>query len=116
MIAIPVALTRICVITEPELIISVKWPMNERNTPTQNTASDCSPHLTRGSKIGHFNPCQSLRTNRVTTSTATVKCSTRYGARFSLSLGLKASNSHAGNMCPKAGKRPATVMTRANIK
>jgi hypothetical protein len=116
MIAMPVALTRICVITEPELIISVKWPMKERNTPMQNTGSDCSPHLMRGSKIGHFNPCQSFDTNRVTTSTATAKCGTRYGARFSLSFGLKASNSQVGNMCPKAGKRPAIVMTRAKIK
>jgi hypothetical protein len=116
MIAMPVALTRICIITEPELMISVKWPMNERNTPTQNTASDCSPHLMRGSNTGNFNPGQSFEMNRVTTNTMTTKCSARYGARFSLSFGLKASNSQAGNICPNAGKRPAIVMTNANIK
>ena len=46
--AMPLALTRICIITEPELMISAKWPMKDRNTPTQNTASDCSPHLISG--------------------------------------------------------------------
>ena len=44
----PAQLTKICAISEPELIISSKWPTKDRNTPTQNTASDCWPHLMTG--------------------------------------------------------------------
>src|SRR5882762_7942361 len=93
MIVIPATLTNICVIKEPELVINTKWPANERKTPTQNTASDCWPHMMSGLKICHSSPRQSFDTNRVTTNTMTTKCRTRYGARFVLSLGLNASNS-----------------------
>ena len=41
MIAMPVTLTKICANSEPELSDSSKCPTNDRNTPTQNTASDC---------------------------------------------------------------------------
>ena len=48
MIAMPVTLTKICANSEPELIISSKWPTKDRNTPTQNTASDCWPQTIEG--------------------------------------------------------------------
>ena len=77
MIAIPVTLTRTCAVTDPELSVSSKWPMKDRNTPTQNTASDSSPHLISGLNTGHFSHAASFATNRVTTNTTTVKCSNR---------------------------------------
>ena len=40
MIAMPAMLTKICENSEPELNDSMKCPTNDRNTPTQNTASD----------------------------------------------------------------------------
>ena len=75
--AMPVMLTNICSITDSALMVSTKWPMNDRNTPTQNTASDCSPHLRSGSRTGHLSPCQSSDKNRVTTNSAAAKCATR---------------------------------------
>ena len=52
MTAIPVALTSSCITADPELVVRMKWPAKERKTPAQNTASDCSPHLTSGLKMG----------------------------------------------------------------
>src|SRR3954470_20317138 len=103
MIDIPAKLTKICTSSEPELSDSMKCPTKDRKTPTQNTASDCWPQTTRGSKIRHSRPGQSLGTNLTTKITITTKCRKRYGARLVLSLGLKLSNSHSGNRAPKSG-------------
>ena len=65
MIAMPVTLTKICANSEPELIISSKWPTKDRKTPTQNTASDCWPQTMSGSNIFHSRPGQSFGTNRI---------------------------------------------------
>ena len=65
MIAMPVTLTKICASSEPELIVSWKCATNDRNTPTQKTASDCWPQTTSGSNIFHSSPGQSFGTKRV---------------------------------------------------
>src|SRR5713101_8769614 len=100
MIATPAALTKSCASREPELVISAKWPTTDRKTLTQNAASDFWPQVMIGLKICHSSPRQSFGTSRVTTYAMTMKCKTRYGARLVLSLGLKASNSHVGNIFP----------------
>src|SRR3954452_12206213 len=116
MTAIPDALTKICDHIEPELSISMKWPTNERKTPTQNTASDCWPHLMTGSQILHSRPGQSFFTNVTVRTTMTTKCRKRYQARLVLSFGLKLSKSQRGNMSPKPGNLPAKVISIAKIK
>ena len=77
MIAMPVTLTKICANSEPELIDSSKCPTNDRNTPTQNTASDCWPQTISGSNIFHSRPGQSFGTKRMTRITITTKCRKR---------------------------------------
>ena len=77
MIAIPVTLTKICANSEPELSISSKCPTKDRNTPTQNTASDCWPQTITGSNTFHSSPGQSFGTNRITRITITTKCRKR---------------------------------------
>src|ERR1700730_16513674 len=98
MIATPAALTKSCASREPELVISARWPTNDSKTPTQNTASDCCPHMIIGLKICQSSPRQSFGTNRVKRDAMRIKCKTRYGGRLVLSLGLNASNSQVGNM------------------
>src|SRR6201746_363906 len=110
MIVIPEMLTKICAHIEPELSISMKWPTKERNTPTQNTASHCWPHLMTGSQIFHSRPGQSFFTNLTVRTTMTTKCKKRYQARLVLSFGLKAEKSQSGNKAPKSGNLPANVM------
>src|SRR5206468_11121594 len=96
MMAMPVTLTKICANSEPELIDSSKCPTNDRNTPTQNTASDCWPQTTSGSKIFNSRPDQSVGTKRMTRITITTKCSKRQGARLVVSFGLNLEYSHCG--------------------
>ena len=73
MIAMPAMLTKICANSEPELIDSSKWPTKDRNTPTQNTASDCWPQTITGSNTFHSRPGQSFGTKRITRITITTK-------------------------------------------
>ena len=75
--AMPAALTTTCARNEPELMISVKWATNDRNTPTQNTASDCWPHFTTGSNTFHSRPGHTFGTKRVTKKAMMTKCSAR---------------------------------------
>ena len=105
-----------CAISDPKLSVSAIWPIKDRNTAMQNTASDCSPHLISGSNTGHFSQRASFGTKRVTMNTTTTKCSSRYGARLTLPSGLKVSSSDGGNKSPSSGKRRASVMTSANIR
>lgn len=116
MIAMPPRLTITCAASDPKLSVSAMWPIKDRNTAMQNTASDCSPHLISGSNTGHFSHCASLATKRVTMNTTTTKCSSRYGARLTLPSGSKLSSSDGGNRSPSAGKRRAIMMTSANIR
>ena len=73
MIEMPATLTRICTRTEPELSDSRKCATKDRNTPTQNTASDCWPQTTSGSNTFHSSPGQSFGTKRITRITMTTK-------------------------------------------
>ena len=77
MIDIPVTLTKTCANSEPELIISSKWPTKDRNTPTQNTASDCWPQTMAGSNPFHYSADQFFGMNRTTSIAITMKCRKR---------------------------------------
>ncbi len=112
----PTTLTSTCAVSEPELIVSRKCATKDRKMPTQNTASDCWPHLIIGRNTFHSRPGQSFGRNRTTRKAISTKCSTRYGARKVLSFGLNASYSQLGNISPNAGKRPAMVITSANSR
>src|SRR3954471_16327806 len=109
MIDIPPTLTKICTSSEPELSDSMKCPTKDRNTPTQNTASDCWPQTTSGSNTLHSSPGQSFGTKRMTMITITTKCRKRYGAKNVLSFGLKAEYSQCGNIAPKSGNLASMV-------
>src|SRR5579872_4496002 len=102
MIAMPARLTSTWVRNEPELSVSVKCPTKDRNTPTQNTASDCWPQTIRGSNTFHSSADQSFGTKRITSTVITTKCRKRYGARLVLSFGLKVEYSQSGNIAPKS--------------
>ena len=73
MIMMPARLTRICASTEPELSISVKCATKDRNTPTQNTASDCWPQTMAGSKPFHSSAGQVFGMKRTTSIAITMK-------------------------------------------
>src|ERR1700721_1818604 len=102
--AMPKTLTKIFADSVPEPGIKAKRQARERNTPRKNTESAVWPQVMRGWKIGHFRPRQSFGRNRAARNTTTTRCKTRYGARLTLSLGLKASTSHLGKMVQNWGK------------
>mgnify|MGYP007006509512 CR=1 FL=1 len=73
----PITLTPSCAQTVPQLSISTKCATNDRKMPTQNTSSDCCPHLISGSIHFDSSRLQSFGTNRVMKNAITTKWITR---------------------------------------
>ena len=58
-------------------MIRIEWPTNDRKMPTQNTSSECCPHMMAGCTIGDSRPFQSRGMKRVIMNAMITKWITR---------------------------------------
>ena len=116
MIAMPVTLTKICANSEPELIISSKWPTNDRNTPTQNTASDCWPQTMSGIEHLPFQAGQSFGTKRMTSDHDHHEMQEAIRRQIGLVVRIEGGIEPVREHGAEIRKRPAMVMISAKTR